>query len=160
MLALRLVPDLVLLAFLALAALAGGGGGGAGEAWFEQPDSRRRVPGDPEEALSLDGFRVESGTAAWMPPAWADRPRLRASSTRAWIEPPGLAAPVPLDLDSLELVGLEPVHGRSVAHEDAQCRGRLVGPGTDVVVRGPWIAFAWLGRLAGWPDPATTPDPV
>jgi len=114
--------------------------------------NHRRLPKDPTKALRFGNVLVMSGTAPWMPTtSWADRPQLRSSSESAWVQRGGLGGTLPLDLSDVRIVSLGPNRGTTVVGAD--CAARLVGAGVDVRVVGPWIAFAWLGHLGGWPDP-------
>lgn len=114
----------------------------------------RRLPVDPGRTLRLGELYATSGTAPWMPAAsWADRARVLTTSTEAWVQR-GAGPRTPLDLDALRLRALRREDGGAPRRIYDQCRARLVGDGVDVVLEGPWIAFAWLGHLGGWPDPA------
>jgi len=117
--------------------------------------SRRRLPDDPGEEILEFSCRVTDGTAPWMPGSHADRPVLRMSSTSAWIQPPGLRSRVELDLSRHRLTGMR--HLFSVPGPEGMVSAEIVGPETQVTVRGTWIAIAWLGHLAGWPDPQEAP---
>jgi hypothetical protein len=117
--------------------------------------SRRRLPDDPGAEILDLSCRVTDGTAPWMPGPYADRPVLRMSSTTAWIQPPGLRPRVELDLSRHRLTGMR--HLFSAPGPEGVVSAEIVGPETQVTVRGPWIAIAWLGHLAGWPDPQEAP---
>ncbi|WP_166852922.1 hypothetical protein [Isoptericola sp. BMS4] len=115
---------------------------------------RRRLPRDPERSIRGFTCTVRSGTAPWMPGEHADRPVLHLSATKAWVVPPGVPRRVDLDPPGLRLVSL------TVGHEPTdladECTATVAGRGIELEVCGPWIALAWLGRLAGWPDPVST----
>ncbi len=113
--------------------------------------ARRHLPSDPAEEIKGFLCMVMTGTAPWMPSVHADRPLVRMSGSAAWVVPPGIPRPVALDLAALRLVRLNT--DRVVSMSD-ECTAAIGGKGIDVEIRGPWIAIAWLGHLAGWPDPA------
>ncbi|MGW8564821.1 hypothetical protein [Isoptericola sp. NPDC055881] len=86
-----------------------------------------------------------------MPGQHADRPMLHLSATRAWVVPPGLPRRVDLDLTALRLVGI--VADGDLTGPADDCTAHVAGADGDFELHGPWIAIAWLGHLAGWPDP-------
>lgn len=109
---------------------------------------RQRLPRDPGE--EIPGFRctVVSGAAPWMPSEHADRATLHMSATAAWIVPPGIPRRIELHPPTLRPTRLMPQRGLAGAWT-----ATLVGEKTEIEVRGPWIAIAWLGHLGHWPDP-------
>ncbi|GAA1727399.1 hypothetical protein GCM10009809_23900 [Isoptericola hypogeus] len=115
---------------------------------------RPRVPADPSALLPDLQCLVVAGTAPWMPATWADRPVLRVTRVRTWLAMPGVRADVDLDLATLVLVSLAVAPGeRSRLSLDTRCDATVSGPGAEFVVQGSWLAIAWLGHVAGWPDP-------
>lgn len=116
-------------------------------------DSRRRLPNDPKARVRVKYIFIESGTASWMPPTWADPPFIVMSSESAWIATSGRDKAAELDLMHLRLESLVVPEDELMSGPDTVCEGRLVGNGIELKANGSWIAFAWLGYLAGWPDP-------
>jgi hypothetical protein len=149
------VVGLVVIAAVELVADGGG--------WAFEGDhylSRARTPADPTMWIQCLDCTVVSGTAPWMPAQWADRPMLRMSATRAWVEPPGVNMQIDLDVMRFRLVELRAAGGRrargrrAIPRVDTRCEAEIAGPGAEVLVRGSWLAIAWLAHLGGWPDPA------
>jgi hypothetical protein len=118
--------------------------------------ARKRLPRDPQE--EIDGFacKVVGATAPWMPSKYADPAWLRMSATGAWISPPGLPRRINLDLTAYRLAQLLP-DGRTGPADP--CIATIAGQESEFKISGPWLAVAWLGHLAGWPDPNTGAQP-
>jgi hypothetical protein len=126
------------------------------DAWSVQLDpparlARMRLPQDPHEEINGFACKVDGGDAPWMPGKYADPSWLRMSAASAWISPPGLPRRVDLDLTVHHLVRLLP-DGDQTGPADP-CTATIAGPESEFTIRGPWLAIAWLGHLAGWPDP-------
>ena len=116
-------------------------------------DEAPRVPRDPAAPVPELPCVVVGGTADWLP-AGAEGAELWAARSRTWVALPGEARDLELDRATLALRSLVLAPGEEAPWTlDSPCRATLVGPGTDVVVEGSWLAVAWLGHLAGWPDP-------
>jgi len=121
---------------------------------------------------------VMGGDARWLPPRWADRPILHVGRDEAFVE--RAARPrIALDLRRARLVDLTPddgsgsdhagfvaamldrVPGSAAAparrlrftHPDDACTATIETPQGTFTAHGPWVAVAWLGTIAGWPDP-------
>jgi len=119
---------------------------------LELEGGRVRVPDDTTRAVRAGRLTVRSGTAAWMPGARVDRPTISMTSLTADVVLPGGRGIVQLDLDQVRLEELR-VPSSHGLFGGGTYEARLAGPDMDVRVTGPWIAFAWLGHLGGWPDP-------
>jgi hypothetical protein len=113
--------------------------------------SRRRLPKDPDQEITDLWCPVTSGNAPWMPGKYADPASLRMSSVAAWIVPPGLPRRIELDLTEYHLVHVN--QEGALRHRGDVCVALIAGPGYEFAIRGSWLAIAWLGHLAGWPDP-------
>jgi hypothetical protein len=173
----RWLPDAFpsLLVSVLSAALSGGDGGSAAAPVGEASVARSRLPRDP--AKSVVALTIRGGDARWMPPRWADRPVLHVTQEAAYVE--RAARPrVVLDLDRIRLVSLardeEADHaeagfvgavldhvpgtlpvasGARIRHPDDECAAVVETPQGTFTAVGPWVAVAWLGLVARWPDP-------
>lgn len=79
--------------------------------------------------------------------------RVQLTPAGAWLCRDG--GRTPLDLPELWIDSATPV-GRVWGHRKARNRPwELVvsGPASSFLVRGPWVLLAYLGTLAGWPEP-------
>jgi hypothetical protein len=118
-----------------------------------------RVPQDPEQPVAELPCVVVGGTAGRPPATGAERPHLWAARDRTWVEHPATAEDAPhgdveLDRATLTLRSLALAPGEPGPWTlDTPCTATITGPGTEIVVEGSWLAIAWLGHLAGWPDP-------
>jgi hypothetical protein len=86
-----------------------------------------------------------------MPSKHADPATLHMSATAAWIVPPGIPRRIELDLPTLRPTQLN--RQRGLARLAGAWVATVVGEQTEIQLRGPWIAIAWLGHLGHWPDP-------
>ncbi|GAA4832910.1 hypothetical protein GCM10023221_06370 [Luteimicrobium xylanilyticum] len=173
----RWLPDAFpsLLVTVLSAALSGGDGGGATAPIGEASVARSRLPRDPAKAVV--SLVVRGGDARWMPPRWADRPVLHVTQDLAYVE--RAARPrIVLDLDRIRLVSLardvEADHTEAgfvsamldhvpgtlpvtpdvrIRHPDDECAAVIETPQGTFTAVGPWVAVAWLGLVARWPDP-------
>ena len=111
-------------------------------------------PSDPDAYVDL-GLVQAQGDAPWLGGAAGKRHRLRVTSRKVLVEAPGgRRPPVPVPLADLRIVGARPRgRGDRVRHAHAPWTLTLEGAGT-VEVQGAWLALAWIGHLAGWPEPA------
>jgi len=158
-------------------ALSGGDGGSSAIPIGETSVARSRLPRDPAEPVI--SMAVMGGDARWLPPRWADRPVLHVTRDSAYVE--RAARPrITLDLSRLRLVALanddtEPSSGGGfvsamldrvpgtlptptelrLRHPDDPCLATIESPDGTFTAHGPWVAVAWLGLVAGWPDPGT-----
>lgn len=122
-------------------------------------DEPPRVPRDPAEPVAELPCVVVGGTADWLP-AGTEGVSLWAAPSRTWVELPGEAADVELDRTALTLrsLTLAPAEQGPWTLE-ARCSATVTGPGQELVLEGSWLAIAWLGHLARWPDPGP-PSPA
>ena len=122
-------------------------------------DDPPRVPRDPAEPVAELPCVVAGGSAAWLP-AGTEGAHLWAARSRTWVELPGETADVELDRATLTLrsLTLAPAEQGPWTLE-ARCSATVTGPGQELVLEGSWLAIAWLGHLAGWPDPGPPAPP-
>lgn len=128
------------------------GGTGATSDWFDRPTARWAVSPDD---LTRPTIRLRiAGEAPWLPRSWADPATLVASRAYVRLERSGHAE---LDVDprTWTLVTLHPERheGREVVAVDQRCTAEVLVHDGAARLTGQWIALAWLGLLAGWPDP-------
>ncbi|MFC7877625.1 hypothetical protein [Isoptericola sp. NPDC057391] len=123
-------------------------------------DEPPRVPRDPAEPVAELPCVVAGGTVDWLP-AGPEPARLWAARSRTWVELPGDADDVELDRSALTLRSLALAPGHDGPWTlDTPCTATLAAPRTELVVEGSWLAIAWLGHLAGWPDPGAPVEPA
>jgi len=125
-------------------------------------DEPPRVPRDPAAPVPELPCVVVGGTAGWLRRADGERPTLWAARERTWVALPtaagGASDDVELDRTTLTLRSLTLAPGEQGPWTlDGRCTATVTGPGTELVLEGPWLAIAWLGHLAGWRDPGS-PD--
>jgi hypothetical protein len=113
-----------------------------------------RLPRDPDRQVYLGGLCIDTGSP-WTPaePGEGARPLL-VNQRVAWTGDLGSTDAARLvPLESLHVVRAEP-EGRD-ATRSARSRWRLVvSDGShEVGISGTWLALAYLGALAGWPEP-------
>lgn len=114
------------------------------------------VPSDPNAYVGI-GLVTLRGSAAWSPPGASDsRPRLTANQFDAWVtsrrdDRPDTQVP----LQHLRVTAAT-THSRSRApkHPDAPWTLTVADRNEQVQIDGAWLALAWIGLLAGWPEPA------
>ncbi|MGW8566120.1 hypothetical protein [Isoptericola sp. NPDC055881] len=136
-----------------LAVSVAGGTGGVSDLSRLGTDAPR-VPRDPAQPVADLPCIVVGGTAPWAPASWAGRPHLWATAGRFRVELPAPRGEVVLDPAALSLRSLVVAPGQHGATTlDTRCDATVVGPDLEIVVQGTWLAIAWLGHLAGWPDP-------
>ena len=116
--------------------------------------ARRRawtVPADPAAYLDLGVLRLH-----WQ--ASAPGEPVAASREGVWVVPPG-RPPRALPVDSWRVVRAVPGTG-SRRPRQAEAPWQLeVTDGTSTgSLTGDWLALAWIGSLAGWPEPAEPGD--
>ncbi|MEL7976071.1 hypothetical protein AAG589_09440 [Isoptericola sp. F-RaC21] len=119
-----------------------------------------RVPQDPAQPVAELPCVVVGGTAGWLPATGPERPHLWATRGRTWVALDAGGQDVELDRTSLALRSLTLAPGEPGPWTlDARCAATVTGPGTELAVEGAWLAIAWLGHLAGWPDPGPPAAP-
>ncbi|MFE5335655.1 hypothetical protein ACFQ8E_07060 [Isoptericola sp. NPDC056573] len=128
-------------------------------------DEPPRVPRDPAEPVAELPCAVVGGTADRLAEVDGERPTLWTSRRRTWAALPATsgAAPADVELDrttlTLRSLTLAPAE-QGPWTLDALCSARVTGPGTELDLEGSWLALAWLGHLAGWPDPGAPGSPA
>ncbi|MGY1715504.1 hypothetical protein ACI78R_13685 [Geodermatophilus sp. SYSU D01106] len=104
------------------------------------------VPADPAAYLGLGAVRLR-----W--PASARAEPVAASREGVWAVPPG-RPPRELPVRSWRVVGAVPATGsRRPRHADAPWRLEVADGTATGTLDGAWLALAWIGTLAGWPEP-------
>lgn len=116
------------------------------------------LPVDPDAYVDLGLVRAR-GTAPWLPGGPGTRHRVQATQSAVLVDAARRRRPpVPLPLTELRVERARPRRaGRPARHATAAWTLTLTGAGT-VDVEGPWLALAWIGRLAGWPEPVLACD--
>ena len=111
---------------------------------------------DPDAYVDIGKVQVR-GTAPWLPARPGARHRLRATSRAVVLDDGGgRRTPTQVPLAELHIARARPRGAAPPArHPDAQWTLTLSGAGT-VEVDGAWLALAWIGLLAGWPEPRST----
>ena len=111
------------------------------------------LPADPEAYLDLGPLRAR-GDARWLPGRPGRRHALQATrGALLVVDRTGRRPPVPVPLPELRITSAAcRAPGRPARHPDAPWTLTLTGAGT-AEVDGAWLALAWIGRLAGWPEP-------
>ena len=111
------------------------------------------VPADPDAFADLGRLRL-SGTAPWLPAG--NRHLVRATSRDAWLGAGrGQRPSVRVPLEDLRVTGARPLsRSRRPRHAAAPWELSLAGTRSELLLDGPWLSLAWLGRLGGWPEPA------
>ena len=109
---------------------------------------------DPDAYVDMGQVHVR-GDVPWLPGRPGARHRLRATSRAVLLDDGrGRRVPTQVPLAGTRIVGARPRGaGRPGRHADAPWTLTVAGEGT-VVVEGAWLALAWIGLLAGWPEPA------
>ncbi|WP_298991356.1 hypothetical protein [uncultured Pseudokineococcus sp.] len=120
----------------------------------EPPGAGPRVPEDPQEQLHLGDALTVHGSAPWLPRPALGPQSLRVDGRSASLTPLDGSSGRALPLADL-VVTAATCHDRYRRRRRAGARWSLdvVGPGATATVTGPWLALAWLGHLADWPEP-------
>lgn len=116
-----------------------------------------RVPSDPAVVVVRD-LRVDApdGKDARLLPPGEDGPLvLEVSQQAAWVPPRGTRqSRWPLPLERLRVERARPLtRSGSPRHAFAPWELVLSDGSSRLTVRGRWISLAWLGHVAGWPEP-------
>lgn len=121
--------------------------GGARPTW--------RVPADRDCYVDIAPLRLR-GTASWLPRPSAGSCLVTASSRAVWVVPahderPALRVPV----EALTVVAAHAGRRRRRPRSGEAVWTLTLTDGTDLVsLQGCWLSLAWIGHLAGWPEPA------
>ena len=114
----------------------------------------RHLPDDPEQPVRLGDLDVEAD-ARWMPPVRQGPVALQVSCRGAWTNEGATAASRrELPLTSMRVVSVRPMNPwrrRRTANSEWSM---VVTDGKhEATINGRWLALAFLGTVAGWPDP-------
>ncbi len=111
-----------------------------------------RTPQDLDEQVALEPVFI-AGTALWMPAAWTGEQLVTMTQRGATIDPTGMATRA-IPLQELRLVhGTTRSRSRRPKHARAAWALAVSDGKHDLSVTGPWLSLAWMGHLAGWPEP-------
>ncbi|PRY49719.1 hypothetical protein LY71_105163 [Geodermatophilus tzadiensis] len=109
------------------------------------------VPADPAAYLDLGAVRLH-----WPPSAPGEA--VAASRVGVWALAPG-RPPRALPVEAWRVLRAVPATGSRRPRQAAAPWRLEVGDGTGSgTLTGAWLALAWIGTLAGWPEP-TGPGP-
>ncbi len=94
----------------------------------------------------------------WLKNRWTKDHPVTLYSDKAQVTP--LTEIMDVPLEHLRILAAEPI-GRD--RKDPRARWRLEvtdvrEPRASITITGEWISLAWLGHLAGWPEPASDKD--
>ena len=114
------------------------------------------LPADSEGFIDIGIVRL-AGRAAWLPAASDGSVLLGATRTGVWTtgrsDRPGRSVPV----EELRVVSAVPGSSSEARHARAPWRLTLAdGSDQRLTLDGAWLALAWIGHLAGWPEPRTS----
>ena len=112
-------------------------------------DARRpgwTVPADPAAYLDLGAVTL------WWP---TDAPSVPVQATGhgVWATPVG-QPPRPLDVGRWRVLGAVPAGRTPRRHPEAEWLLTVSDGAVQGTLSGAWLALAWIGHLAGWPEPA------
>jgi len=112
------------------------------------------LPADPDAYVDIGLVQVR-GDASWLPAGPRRRHRLQATQRAVLVAGlDGRRAPTAVPLADLRISGARfRGVGRRPRHANAPWTLTLSGAGA-ADVDGAWLALAWIGQLAGWPEPA------
>ena len=102
------------------------------------------VPADPESYLDLGPVELR-----W--PAASTAEQVRATRRGVWTTPSG-RPPSRVPVEALRIV--EAVPARPGRQADSAWTLTLTDGSQTGTLSGAWLALAWIGSLAGWPEPA------
>lgn len=112
------------------------------------------LPADPDAYVDIGLVRVQ-GDAPWLFEGRARRQRLQATQRAVLVtDPAGRRAPALVPVNELRIAQARPQYGRrQTRHAEAPWTLTLTGAG-NIEMHGAWLALAWIGHVAGWPEPA------
>ncbi|GAA1754814.1 hypothetical protein GCM10009710_37370 [Aeromicrobium alkaliterrae] len=134
------------------------GGDSAGDIPRRRP-IRPRLPHDVREPLDVEPPLV-GGDVTWLGNRWTNKHPITLYADKAEIAPLTKVIDVPLEhLRLLRAVpsgrtGRDPRAPWSLDVADAR------EPRASITITGEWISLAWLGHLAGWPEPGSAGTPT
>ena len=113
------------------------------------------LPADPDAYVDIGLVQVR-GDAPWLLGGRVRRQRLQATQRAVMVsDTAGRRAPALVPVKELRIAHVRPRSGRRQSrHAEAPWTLALTGSG-NVDVHGPWLALAWIGHVAGWPEPVT-----
>lgn len=107
------------------------------------------VPGDPDAYLDLG-----SVTLRW--PAGAAAEPVRASARGVWATSASADRPPRrLPVQDWQVTGAVPDGGAASRDPEARWTLTVTDGTTTGSLSGAWLALAWIGSVAGWPEPVT-----
>jgi len=111
------------------------------------------LPPDLDTYADLGVLRLR-GDAPWLPRAGRRGLRVRATRRDAWVD--GTRGPATrIPLEELSLTDAHPLsRSRRPKHPDAQWSLSAAGSSASIRLDGAWLGLAYVGLLAGWPEPA------
>jgi hypothetical protein len=111
------------------------------------------LPADPDAYVDIGPVKVR-GDAPWLPGGPGTRHQLRATQRAVLVDDgTGRRPPVPVPLADLRIGAARcRSAGRRTRYAQSAWTLTLTGAGS-VEVDGAWLALAWIGSLAGWPEP-------
>jgi hypothetical protein len=112
------------------------------------------VPADPDAFVDMGVVRL-TGRAGWLPPSLGPTALVTATQRDVWIGADRAERPTHrLPVETLRVVTAT---SRSRSRRPRQARAPwtlTVTDGTDPAsLDGAWLALAWIGHLASWPEP-------
>ena len=113
-------------------------------------DARRpgwTLPADPSGYLDLGRVTL------WLP---ADAPSVPVQATRTgvWATPSG-RPPRPLPVQGWRVLRAVPAGSVPRRHPEAEWLLTVTDGTVEGTLSGAWLALAWIGHVAGWPEPVT-----
>ncbi|MQA33624.1 hypothetical protein [Modestobacter roseus] len=106
------------------------------------------APHDPDAYLGLGAVRLR-----W--PQDAPAEQVQASRRGVWATGAG-RPPRPVPVGELRVVTAVPDGSEPARWAEAGWTLTLTDGATNGQLSGAWLALAWIGHLAGWPDPSST----
>ncbi|MGY1838717.1 MULTISPECIES: hypothetical protein [unclassified Modestobacter] len=106
------------------------------------------VPRDPDAYLGLGAVRLR-----W--PEDAPAEQVQATRRGVWATGPG-APPREVPVRQLRVVAATPDGSPGSRWPEAAWTLTLTDGSRTGTLSGAWLALAWIGHLAGWPDPSGT----
>ena len=112
------------------------------------------LPADPDAFLDLGIVELQGRSALLAAPAAGAR-LVGATRRDVWLLPPRSERPTQhLPVEQLRVVGAVPGTGsRRPRHAGAPWALTLTDGRDTLTLTGAWLALAWIGQLAGWPEP-------
>ena len=113
------------------------------------------LPADPDAFVGLGVVELD-GRSELLPAPSARAQLVSATQRDVWLTPARSERPqhrVPVE--RFRIVDAVPGSGsRRPRHADAPWRLTITDGRDTLALSGAWLALAWIGHLAGWPEPA------